>query len=838
MSSHILRRPLPDALQGIAELALDLRWSWSEQNDRLWAMLDPEAWDRTKNPYLILQNVPHEQLLEAAGDTRLLEELRRWLDRRAKLLNTPGWFGERYAGGALTHVAYFSMEFGLSEALPIYSGGLGILAGDHLKTASDMGVPMVGIGLLYQQGYFRQVLAADGWQVEAFPYNDPTSLPVVPLLSDGGAWLRIKVPIPGRTLVLRVWQARVGRVPLYLLDSNDPLNSPWDRAITATLYADGQERRLLQELVLGVGGWRVLEALNLDVEVCHLNEGHAAFVVFARAVSFMRKMGCVFPVALWATRAGNVFTTHTSVTAAFDRFEPAVVRKYAQHLSEVSGVPVEDLMALGRQHPHDVNEAFNMAYLALRGSGAVNGVSRLHGRVSRSIFQPLFPNHPAAEVPVRHITNGVHVPSWDGPAAHDLWNRCAGEDYWLTVHDGPATPLDAVSDTELWAFRAAGRKTLVEYVRRRLARQAQQAGASPEEIERARWVLDPDALTLGLARRLTGYKRPTLLLHDAERLTRILCHPEHPVQLIIAGKAHPNDRIGKLMVQALAQFSARPDMRDRVIFLEDYDMALTQHLASGIDVWINTPRRPWEACGTSGMKMLVNGCLNLSELDGWWAEAYEPDFGWALGDAQEHTGPEWDSIEAAQLYDLLEREVVPAFYTRDADGVPGAWIRRVRASMARLTPVFSGQRMLRDYVERAYLPAATMYRRRSVYGAKLARELRTWQHDVAGAWHSLRFGDVRITPAGDRWHFEAQVFLGDLTPDMVRVEVYAEPLEDDAPFVAPLARKCPLAGTSNGHLFEGDVAATRPAAHYTARVVPYHQAAILPLEDPRILWHR
>lgn len=831
-------RPLPAGLEGLADLALDLRWTGSDGTDRIWRLLDPEAWELTSNPYMILQNVSEARLQEAAEDERLLEELRIWLERREQQLAAPGWFGRSYGDVDLKGVAYFSMEFGLSEALPIYSGGLGILAGDYLKTAGDLGVPVVGLGLLYQQGYFHQILTADGWQLDAFPYNDPTILPVVPVQDPEGGWLRIKIPLPGRILLLRVWQARVGRIPLYLLDSNDPLNNPWDRGITATLYAVGQERRLIQEIVLGIGGWRVLEELGVEVDVCHLNEGHAAFAVIARAVSFMHASGQSFQAALWATRAGNIFTTHTPVAAGFDRYEPSLMRKYAQFLSETVGEPLEDLLARGRQEPGDAEEPFNMAYLAIRCSCFVNGVSRLHGEVSRENFQPLFPDWPREEVPVRHVTNGVHVPSWSSPPAHALWNRHCGEDYWLGATEELCRPLAEAEDVMLWEFRAATRHALVDYVRRRLMRQVQEHGESQAAMQRARHVLDPNAVTLGFARRFTAYKRPNLLLSDPERLARILLDPERPAQLIVAGKAHPNDEEGKGMVQAMALFAARPELFNRVVFLEDYDLALAQQMTAGIDVWINTPRRTWEACGTSGMKVLVNGGLNLSELDGWWAEAYTPEVGWALGDGREHREPEWDGIEAGELYDILERHVVPAFYDRDEEGVPRGWIARVRASMVSLTPRFSSNRMLRDYIEMAYIPAARAYRRRSADGGRLGAELLAWHEKLTENWQGLRFRVSSVSGVDDRWRFEARVYLGDLEPEIVRVELYAEPPAGEEPRPVAMERKGAIPGAVNGYFYAAEVPADKPAEHYSPRIVPYHADACVPLEDGHIFWQR
>lgn len=839
MLAYFFNRPLPPELEGLADLALDLRWTWSHATDQLWEMLDPEAWERTGNPYFILQSVSQARLEEAAADYDFKEELRRWLHQRQRYLRDPGWFGREHAGRALKGIAYFSMEFGLGEALPIYSGGLGILAGDFLKTASDLGVPVAGIGLLYQQGYFRQMLDPDGRQGEAFPYNDPMSLPITPASNSEGGWLRIHLDLPGRPMVLRVWQARVGKVMLYLLDSNDPLNSPPDRGATAHLYPTDERSRLIQEIILGIGGWRVLEALGINAEICHLNEGHAAFAVLARALSFMRQTGHTFSVALRATRAGNVFTTHTAVEAAFDRFSPQLIRPYAAALADLIHVPIDDLLALGRKDAGNRDEPFNMAFLAMRGSGGVNGVSALHGSVSRGIFQPLFPNWPPSEVPIGHVTNGVHVPTWDSQEADALWTRACGKSRWLGDLDELCAFIEQIKDEDLWSFRTAQRLVLIRYARRRLVRQMRERGAAAEHIQEAGHVLDPNSLTLGFARRFAEYKRPNLLLHDPDRLAKMLCRQDRPVQLIVAGKAHPHDEEGKRLVHAMTRYAARPDVWDRVVFLEDYDIALAQHLVAGIDVWLNTPRRPWEACGTSGMKMLVNGGLNLSELDGWWAEAYAPDVGWALGDGQEHHDPEHDAVEATRLYEILERQVIPEYYDRNHAGLPHAWLNRIRTSMSRLTPQFSGNRMVREYVQNLYRPAADALSRRLKDAGNLAVELEEWHARLREGWKGIRFGDVHVTRTDPYWHFEVQVYFGDFEPDRVQVELYADPSnERERPTRITMRRQEGIPGAVHGYLFVADCPSTRPAHHFTPRIVPFHPEAGVPLEESLILWEQ
>ena len=752
-----------------------MRWSWNHATDKVWRQLDPELWEITHNPWVVLQTVSRGQIERVMADPVFRKNVDGLLQTKRQAAEAPAWFQQNHPRHPLTCVAYFSMEFMLSEALPIYSGGLGNVAGDQLKAASDLGVPVVGVGLLYQQGYFRQVIDKNGSQQALFPYNDPGQLPITPLRQANGEWLRLEIALPGYSVWLRAWQVQVGRVKLYLLDSNDPANIPAHRGITSELYGGGSELRLKQELLLGIGGWRLLEALGIQPEVCHLNEGHAAFAILERARNFMNETGQPFEVALAVTRAGNLFTTHTAVAAGFDRFAPELIQQYlGRYAQEKLGIPLHDLFALGRQNPNDSSESFNMAYLAIRGSGAVNGVSRLHAEVSRRLFEPLFPHWPEEEVPVGHVTNGVHMPSWDSAPADDLWTKACGKDRWLGTTETLEQDIRRVSDADLWQLRTAARRSVVEYVRQRISLQLAASGASPEMVDRAKHLFDPNALTLGFARRFATYKRPNLLLHDSARLLRLLANPERPVQLIIAGKAHPQDQAGQALIHEWIQFIRRPEIRPHIVFLSDYDMLLTERLVQGVDVWINTPRRPWEASGTSGMKVLVNGGINLSELDGWWAEAYTPEVGWALGDGKEHDGdPAWDSTEAEALYDLLEQKVIPEFYARDESGVPTAWTERMRESMARLTPRFSANRAVREYTEQHYLPAAATYRGRAAEKGAFGRKMVDSQRALEKKWSTLRFGEVNVETKGEQHVFEIQIHLNDLAPDAVRVELYA-----------------------------------------------------------------
>ena len=841
--SHPLYNLLPTEIQGfdaLAELALDMRWSWNHATDEVWRQLDPDLWAITKNPWVVLQTVARDKIEGVLADPQFRKVIAKLVQASRQAAAVPGWFQQNHSQSPLTCVAYFSMEFMLSEALPIYSGGLGNVAGDQLKAASDLGVPVVGVGLLYQQGYFRQVIDKDGAQQALYPYNDPGQLPITPLRDAKGEWLRLEVALPGYSVWLRAWQAQIGRLKLYLLDSNDAANFPAHRGITSELYGGGPELRIKQELILGIGGWRLLGELGIRPEVCHLNEGHAAFAVLERARTFMEETGQPFYSALAATRAGNLFTTHTAVAAGFDRFTPALMDQYLRAYAEQKlGISLRDLLALGRQNPDDSTEDFKMAYLAIRGGGAVNGVSRLHGQVSRHIFTPLFPHWPENEVPVGHITNGVHMPTWDSAEADGLWTECCGKNRWL----GPTEPLEEdirrVSDEKLWQFRIAASGSLVEYARERLSRLLAASGESPESVDESTRFFDPNALTLGFARRFATYKRPNLLLHDPQRLLRILTNPKLPVQLIIAGKAHPADMEGQALIKQWTQFIRQPEVRPHAVFLADYDMLLTEHLVQGVDVWINTPRRPWEASGTSGMKVLVNGGINLSELDGWWAEAYTPEVGWALGDGQEHgDDPAWDAAEAHALYDLLEQQVIPEFFARNEQGIPTAWVARMRESMARLAPQFSANRTVREYAEQRYVPAAKAYKARALENGALGRRILDWKHSLEEKWLRLHFGEVTVQTNAEQHIFEVQLYLEDLDPDAIQVELYAEGINGGDPVRQEMKRARPLVGAVGGYGYAASVPAARPASNYTARVIPHFDGVAVPLETAQILWQR
>ena len=825
-----------DGMDALVELALNLHWSWNHSADELWEDLDKELWAATQNPWVILQTVSQEKIKAALNAPEFRRRLDNLLRQNRESYQADAWFQEKHPGSAHTSVAYFSMEFMLSEALPIYSGGLGNVAGDQMKAASDLGVPVAGVGLLYGQGYFRQDFDAEGRQQALYPVNDPGQLPIRPLRQPNGEWLRLQIQLPGSKIWLRCWEVSVGRGKLYLLDTNDFANTAAHRGITSELYGGDAEMRLKQEIVLGIGGWRLLRALGLTPEVCHLNEGHAAFAVLERARSYMEDHKKPFDLAMNITRAGNLFTTHTAVSAGFDRFDPTLIRTYLSHYAvDELAISVDDLLAMGRQNPEDTSEPFNMAYLAVHGSCQVNGVSKLHGQVSRQIFQPLFPHWPQAEVPIGSVTNGIHVPTWDSEAADALWTTACGKKRWRG--DRPVEDdIRQLPDTRLWQMRTEGRRTLIDHMRKRYACQLAAEGGTPSD---AMNIFDENVLTMGFARRFATYKRPNLLLHDPERLVRLLSSSQRPVQLMLAGKAHPQDMPGQALIKRWKDFIKRPEVRGRVVFLSDYDMLLAQELVQGIDLWINTPRRPWEACGTSGMKVLVNGGLNLSELDGWWAEAYSPEVGWAIGDGQEHGEDQaWDAAEAEALYGLLENEVIPEFYERDKEGLPSKWLGRIRESMARLTPAFSATRAIREYTEDHYLPAAAGFQERAAGDSVLGVTLLHWQQEIDRHWNTVHFGTMEIETRDGQHFFQVEVFPGALTLDQLQVELYADSAQGGKAVVEVMTAPEPRADSPGAFIFSAQVSATRPASDYTVRIIPHHPNASVPLEAGQILWQR
>ena len=830
-----VRAVIPAELGALEELAANLRWAWHEPTRRLFQHVDPELWQASDHdPVAFLGEVAPARLAELAGDGGYVE----WAEReRAALreyLAEPRWFQSLGADTPRT-IAYFSPEFGITAALPQYSGGLGILAGDHLKAASDLGVPIVGVGLFYKAGYFSQSISPDGWQQERYPVLDPDGLPLTLLRAPDGAPVQVTLALPDdRSLHARVWKAAVGRIPLLLLDTDIPTNSDELRSVTDRLYGGGGEHRLLQELLLGIGGARAVRAWTElsgcpAPDVFHMNEGHAGFLGLERIATYIGE-GLTFAAALQLVRAGTVFTTHTPVPAGIDRFDRALVERYLSG-SLLPGVDPADALALGVEPGADpATSAFNMAVMGLRLAQHANGVSKLHGEVSRRMFGDLWPGFDAEEVPITSITNGVHAPTWTDPALLGLAETRLGTGD--TEHAEWRSP--ALADGEFWTVKRAMRRQLVDDARRRLAASWREQHSGAEPPKWVSQVLDPDTLTVGFARRVPTYKRLTLMLQDPERLKAILTNPERPVQFVIAGKSHPADDEGKRLIQQLVQFAQQPDLRGRIVFLPDYDMSMAEKLYPGCDVWLNNPLRPLEACGTSGMKAAMNGALNLSILDGWWAEFAGDDFGWVIpsADAAGDAG-ERDALEAAALYDLLEHRVAPRYYERDGDGVPVEWVRRVRETLAVLAPDLGADRMVREYVERLYRPSAEHFTIVAAESARGARELSSWGARVRAAWPGVQVahvesGGIDAPHVGDELQLRAVVRLGELSPDDVRVEVvYGRSSADetiDAAQRAELEVADAAAQLSPGeHLYTGSLVLDRAGAFgYTVRVVPRH----------------
>jgi starch phosphorylase len=820
-----------DGVNSLYELALNLHWSWNHASDELWQQLSPELWRDTQNPWVILQTLSRVKINATLSDPSFSSRLAAIVAANQASYQADAWFQTHHAASALSCVAYFSMEFMLTEALPIYSGGLGNVAGDQMKAASDLGIPLVGVGLLFGQGYFRQEFGLDGQQQTLYPVNDPGQLPIRPLREANGEWLRLKIRLPESDVWVRCWQATVGRSRLFLLDTNDFANSASHRGITSQLYGGDDEMRLKQEIVLGIGGWRLLRSIGLQPEVCHLNEGHAAFAVLERARYFMADRKCSFEVALRTTRAGNIFTTHTAVPAGFDHYAPELITRYLAHYAnDELDMPIHRLLALGRSNQQDTQQRFNMAYLAVRGSAQVNAVSELHGHVSRQIFQPLFERWPQDEIPIGSVTNGIHVPTWDSAGADALWTTACGKKRW----HGNAPSADAirkVDDASLWGMRNQGRGALVEFVRERYRRQMAASGGNADQI------FDDNALTIGFARRFATYKRPNLLLHDPERLVRLLANRDLPLQIVLAGKAHPQDLLGQALIRQWNDFIKREDAKRYVVFLSDYDMLMAQKLVQGVDLWLNTPRRPWEASGTSGMKVLANGGLNLSELDGWWAEAYAPEVGWAIGDGREHGNDlAWDSAEAETMYAMLEHEVIAEFFQRQANGLPTRWLTRVRESMARLTPVFSASRAMRQYTEDHYLEAAQRFSARAEIKSALGERLESWCARVSKEWPGLHFDAMKAEQREGKLVLEVRLLNGALKPEDLDVEIYANPVHPGDACCWPMSVVSDVAQGAGGRLYRAEVSGERRAADYTARAVPHHADLFLPLEAPEICW--
>ncbi len=825
---------VPEPLKPVGELAHNLWWTWNPEAIELFRRLDVDLWRQLKhNPVAMLAQMRQERLERLARDPAYLAALARVREALDSYLGQPTWFQETYGGEPVGTMAYFSAEFGLHECLPIYSGGLGVLAGDHLKSASDLGLPLVGVGLLYRQGYFHQYLTNDGYQFEDYPDQDFSALPISAVRDDEGKQLCVQVSVGGRKVQVKVWKVPVGRVVLYLLDTNHPGNRREDRDITARLYGGDQEVRIRQEIVLGIGGMRALTALGITPSVCHMNEGHSAFLAIERVQQLMQRDGLSFEEAREVMASGTVFTTHTPVPAGIDTFPASLVTRYMGTYCQALGIDEQALLKLGRMDSASQNEPFSMAVLALRLSYLSNGVSQLHGEVSRKMFSSVYPGVPINEVPITSITNGVHIRSWLAPDMARLLDQYLGPQ-WA---DDPLNHsiwqrVDLIPDAELWRSHERLRERLVGFARRRVKVQLVARGTPPAEVDAADELLDPEALTIGFARRFASYKRATLLLRDPERLVRILTDPHRPVQIVLAGKAHPKDEGGKELIKQIIQFAKQPEVHNRILFIEDYDMTVARLLVEGVDVWLNTPTKLHEASGTSGMKITPNGGINMSVLDGWWPEAYDGTNGWAIGDRRIYDNQDYhDFMEGEATYDLLEKEIVPMFYDRGVDGLPRRWIAMMKASMRTCCPVFNTNRMVCEYADRFYLPAARRWHRFVQDGHKVAREVAVWRHKVLEKWEEVRIESIdaqipQEATVGNRLPVNAVIRLGSIRPEEVSVELYYGPL--DGRGLITTGSSSPLTcKESNGAVDTYRYAGVIPCEYsgqygYALRIVPSH----------------
>ncbi|HKM58891.1 MAG TPA: alpha-glucan family phosphorylase [Chthoniobacterales bacterium] len=845
---------LPAPIERLRKIAYNLRWAWSHDSIDLFRRLDRDLWETSgHNPVLMLGTIDQEKLEAVSQDDAFLAHLDYVSEKlEAYLRGESSWFRRFWRDKEdKPLVAYFSAEFGLTECLSIFAGGLGILAGDHLKSASDLGIPLIGVGLLYQQGYFRQYLNQAGWQQESYENNDFHNLPVIPVDQPDGKPLIVRVEYPGRSVSAQIWRAQVGRIPLYLLDTNIAANEhAEDRDITDQLYGGDREMRIKQEILLGIGGYRALKAIGIEPSVYHMNEGHSAFLALERIRNLMETHHLSFAEAHASASPGLVFTTHTPVEAGHDYFSPDQMDRYFGVYSRSLGLSMPDFLALGRS-ALDAQSLFCMTVLALRLSSHRNGVSKLHGDVSRRMWQRLWPGVPADEIPIQHITNGVHFRSWISLEMNQLYDRYLGphwreepadHEVWDRVYSIPAE--------ELWRVHERRRERLVVWARNWVRKERLRRGAPESEIEAAAEVLDPATLTIGFARRFATYKRATLILHDLPRLQRILSDSRCPVQFVFAGKAHPLDDAGKEYIRQIAELTQRLDLGRHLVFLEDYDMAVARYLVQGVDVWLNTPLRPNEASGTSGMKAAANGVLNLSVLDGWWDEVWRSQdqptrIGWAIGKGETYQDPKYqDQVEAEALYGLLERDVIPTFYDRGPDGVPRKWIEHMKASIGKICPFVNTHRMVKDYACKVYLKAHEQYRALEKDGASRAKALAAWIARVRQEWPHVRIEAVEQTPSatlpvGTEVHVRTRIQLGSLSPEDVAVEFYLGRLNPSGDFINAISEPMkPVEKENRGtFLFEAATRSTRSGLHgFTFRVRPYHPDLSVPFLPDLICW--
>ncbi|OHB53296.1 MAG: alpha-glucan phosphorylase [Planctomycetes bacterium GWF2_50_10] len=853
---------LPEPLKELKTIAMNMYWSWNSEFIELFRRIDTNLWETcAHNPMKLLGTVSQARLDDLADNEGFICQLQRCSQKLSEHLAAPNWFEKVYSKNSKPVIAYFSAEFGIHEALPIYSGGLGILAGDHLKSASDLGVPLVGIGLLYQKGYFRQYLNTDGWQQESYTENDFYNMPIELIRKKNSSRaLTISVQFPNRCVTAQIWAATVGRVKLYLIDTNVTCNSASDRMITSTLYGGDSEMRIQQEIMLGIGGLKALMAMELEPTVCHMNEGHAAFMALERIRQLRSSKNMTFEEAVEATKAGNVFTIHTPVKAGNDEFTVEVMDRYFGHYFANLGINRKQFLALGRFNPEDELETFKMPVLALKLAAYRNGVSELHGEVSRSMWSQLWPDVPNNEVPIKSVTNGIHAKTWLSGELDSLYERYLGSNYADEIVDKSIWKhTDQIPDEELWRTHQRGKEKLVAFARKRLKAQMMRRGSFHTELGWAEEVLDPEALTIGFARRFATYKRGNLLLKDTKRLIKMLTDTNRPVQFIFAGKAHPRDAEGKEIIRQIIHFAAQNNIRRKLVFLEDYDIDIARHMVQGVDIWLNNPRRPMEASGTSGMKAALNGVLNISTLDGWWCEGYAPDGGWVIGAGESYNDTEYgDSVESQALYNLLENEVIPLFFTRSADNLPRAWIHRVKTSIKWIAPQFNTHRMVAEYTRKFYNSAASRWRYLTASAMARARALSMWKSNIKNAWHELAIKDVNVqadeavteggetvvkqpqVEVGTELKISALVRLGKLRPEDVSVEIYYGTVDSwgNIKDGSPSRMNYDKVGSNDGeHFFVGSIPCKISGQHgFAIRVLPRNEDLVDPYEPGLILW--
>lgn len=824
-----VRPTLPDRIRPLTDIARNLWWSWNPDAVALFRRIEPDLWHLCHhNPIALLGMVNQERLNELAIRETFLAHMDRVENNLRLYMEHPTWYSEVHTEGQESRIAFFSAEFGLHECLPFYAGGLGVLAGDHLKSASELGLPMVGVGLLYRRGYFHQELDQDGMQRETYREIHFSGLPVMPVRRPDGQQELIEVDVADRTVLARLWRVQVGRVPLFLLDTDISENEPRDRKITDRLYDSDLDIRIRQQIVLGVGGIRALEHCDVSPTVCHLNEGHSAFLTLERIASLMEKRSITFEAAHEIVAASNVFTTHTPVSAGHDLFHPELAAVYLRPFSRRMDVPEELLLGLGRVHPSDSTEPFSMTVLALRLSTFRNGVSKLHGEIARSMWRELWPQTPDEEIPIGHITNGVHLPSWYSDEAARLFDRYLGPE-WLEnpVDQEVWQRVNTIPPAELWRARERLRTRLVADARRRLKKQLVRRGAHGASIRQASEVLDPEVLTIGFARRFATYKRALLLFRDLDRFARIMAHPQRPVQFIFAGKAHPKDQPGKEIIREIIRIAQQPEFMRHIVFLEDYDIDLARTMVQGVDVWLNTPRRPLEASGTSGMKVAVNGGLNLSVLDGWWCEAYDGENGWAIGNGEVHDEVEYnDRVESEALYNLFEEAVTPLFYNRGPDGLPRGWIQKMKASMMTICPKFNTNRAAEEYTRLFYISSLLNWNWLASNDMQRARDVADWKAQVRGKWHEVRVLEVNTDSGvdlavGDRLAVRIRVALGSLTPQDVKVEIFYGQMREGRLQDGHSAPMSLSESTNDSHMYAG-IISCHASGHFgfSVRVTP------------------